>query len=395
MELWLDELLKGFGKFFLHPFLYAAIIVALLLGVKRVKRERKDFHVRVYDSVLELGELFLPGVVVGLIVSFGTIMLGITIPIGFLTVVAALYILLSLTLQIRWVSPAYVISFAVIFVFFMKEMELGWGSVLDVSIVSFTHLIILLSILVLVEAVLLMRFGGKRTSPMLLKGKRGKLIGAHQSNKLWLIPLFLLVPVESGIIAKDWWPLLPEVNGQSYMLMLVPFASGVTQRIRTELPQIGMKRIGKQVLLLALLLCSLSIASLWLPYLILVTCAVAIIGREWIYYRQKHREDRYSNLFTEHPDGLIITGIIPKSPAEKFDLKVGERINKVNKRVVRSEKDFYEALQLNRAFCKMEVVDMNGEIRFAQGAVYEGEHHELGLLFLPVIEEKISSVEQM
>ncbi len=46
---------------------------------------------------------------------------------------------------------------------------------------------------------------------------------------------------------------------------------------------------------------------------------------------------------------------------------------------------FYKALQKNRAYCKLEVFDVNGEIRFVQGALFEGDHHELGIL---TIEDK-------
>ena len=46
------------------------------------------------------------------------------------------------------------------------------------------------------------------------------------------------------------------------------------------------------------------------------------------------------------------------------------------------KKVFYEALQQNRAHCKLEVLDVNGQIRFVQRALYEGDHHELGILFV-------------
>ncbi len=49
---------------------------------------------------------------------------------------------------------------------------------------------------------------------------------------------------------------------------------------------------------------------------------------------------------------------------------------------VKTENRVYEALQRNRAFCKLEVVNEHGEVRFVQGALYEDEHHELGLLFV-------------
>lgn len=36
----------------------------------------------------------------------------------------------------------------------------------------------------------------------------------------------------------------------------------------------------------------------------------------------------------------------------------------------------------HRTFCKMAVQDLSGEVRFVQRALYEGEYHELGLIFV-------------
>jgi S1-C subfamily serine protease len=78
----------------------------------------------------------------------------------------------------------------------------------------------------------------------------------------------------------------------------------------------------------------------------------------------------------------MILGVLPDSPAEKMGLKVGELITKVNGTIVYNETLFYEGLVRNRAQCKLEVIDVNGQIRFVGRALYEGEHHELGVLFV-------------
>ncbi|MDY0405108.1 hypothetical protein P5G51_006575 [Virgibacillus sp. 179-BFC.A HS] len=51
-------------------------------------------------------------------------------------------------------------------------------------------------------------------------------------------------------------------------------------------------------------------------------------------------------------------------------------------RPVASEAAFYQALQINGAFVKLTVLDTSGEMRFVQGALYENDHHELGLIFV-------------
>ncbi len=56
---------------------------------------------------------------------------------------------------------------------------------------------------------------------------------------------------------------------------------------------------------------------------------------------------------------------------------------KANGREVNSQRDFYDALQQNSAFCKLEVLDLQGELRFAQSSIFQGDHYQIGCLFVP------------
>ncbi|WP_313289193.1 hypothetical protein [Exiguobacterium sp.] len=60
----------------------------------------------------------------------------------------------------------------------------------------------------------------------------------------------------------------------------------------------------------------------------------------------------------------------------------GEAIYKVNGEKVDSEASFYEAIQKHKPYLRLEVMNHNGDIRFAQRAFYEQDHHELGILFV-------------
>ena len=55
---------------------------------------------------------------------------------------------------------------------------------------------------------------------------------------------------------------------------------------------------------------------------------------------------------------------------------------KVNGEPVNTPSAVYDALQKNSAFCKLEVMDLQGELRFAQAAIYVGEHHQMGVLLV-------------
>jgi S1-C subfamily serine protease len=126
----------------------------------------------------------------------------------------------------------------------------------------------------------------------------------------------------------------------------------------------------------------LAFVSHWVPVISYAALIFAFAGRLAISYFDHNRQKSQPHFFTPSTKGILILGVLPFTPAHKMGLKSGEIIRKTNGVEVNSEKEFYEALQRNRAFCKLEVYDVNGQVRFAQSSLYEGEHHELGLIFI-------------
>ncbi len=48
---------------------------------------------------------------------------------------------------------------------------------------------------------------------------------------------------------------------------------------------------------------------------------------------------------------------------------------------VHTKQELYEALQINAAHCKLEVLDHQNELRLTQHVVYSKDHHQIGLIF--------------
>ena len=206
-------------------------------------------------------------------------------------------------------------------------------------------------------------------------------VGAQEGKKLWVVPMFLLFPVGPLDMPWSWWPVFT-LGSQTYSLILFPFLLGFSQLVRSTLPKISIKDTGNKVFWLGALVLTIAVAGYFAPMLSLAGAAIAILGREWIAYRNRVQESEGSYYFSRKSKGLMILAILPNSPAEKMSLLSGEMVTKANGLEVQSESDFYEALQHNRAYCKLEVIDTNGQIRFTQGALYEGDHHELGIIFV-------------
>ncbi|MDZ5471995.1 PDZ domain-containing protein [Bacillus sp. 31A1R] len=386
---WLIELLKGTGKFFLHPIFYYLLFMAAVLGVSRVKRERSNFHIRAENAYFELRQLLPIGILIGLGLSVLTIGVGLVVPMAAVIFVAFFTVLWSLTTKVRLLSPGYTIGFAFFVTLLAGSRE--WSipffsdilNALDGEI--YPSIAALLALLVIGEGILILKNGSKGSSPKLIKSKRGQRVGVHEVKRVWMLPVFLLIPGSAIQIPFEWWPVF-NVGDQAYSLLLVPFAVGFHQQVQGMLPKEAISILGKRVIALGIFLVLFSVGSYWIPTLSIAVVALAIIGRELLTLSQRLSEENLPFYFSKRNHGVMILGIIPDSPAFKMALGVGELVTKVNGTHVHDEQGFYEALQRNRAHCKLEVIDTNGEIRFVQRALYEGDHHELGILF--VQEEK-------
>lgn len=382
---WGFEVLKGLGKLFLNPVFYYLFFLAAILGVSRVKRERKNFHVRAENAYFELRQLLPLGILIGFLLSIVMIGVGVVIPIETILFVAIFTFLWSFTTNIRMLSPIYTVGFAFFATIFFLRQEWSFPLIQshtpDWNVNFLSSIAVLLCMLVVAEGLLIFFNGRKGTSPKVIMSRRGLKVGAHEVKRLWMLPLFLVIPGEAISAPFDWWPVFT-IAGQSYSILLVPFAIGFSQQIQGMQPAFALKQFGKRVILFGILLTCLSAVGYWYPLASILVVALAIIGRELLTLRQRITDDNSPFYFSKRNHGVMILGILPESPAAKMGLGVGELITKVNGVKVHNEESFYNALQKNRAHCKLEVLDINDQIRLVQRALYEGENYKLGILFV-------------
>lgn len=392
---WMIDILKGIGVFFVHPLFYFFLLLTVVIGYRRVKKERRYFHVRIFDTISETKLMLGAGLFAGLLVSLITIGVGFVIPVGGVVLIAAVSLLLGLTFRLRFLSPAYVFGLVILLSMILPQWQTGHtlvdALISELDLIHPTTLSGLLAVLLIAEGILIMKDGSRISTPRLEHSKRGRIIGAHVSHLLWMLPVFVLLPGAPVSSVFPWWPLL-SVGQQSFALCLLPFGIGFYQKTRGSLPREAVAYTGKRVIALGMFIALLAVTTYWLPVMGIAVALLAVIGRELLTIQQRVQDDEH-NYFSRRDQGLVILGIIPKSPAEKMALQVGELITKVNGIQAKSVEEFYYALQKNGAFVKLEVVDHNGELRLVQRALYDGEHHELGMLF--VQDEKVGKEEQV
>lgn len=383
IEIWLMEIGKGLLWLLGQPLLYWAVIVTMIASFIRIKQERKTFGIRVFPIGFEWKGTLATGLTAGVILSAGLILAGGVLPFSFLLFISLVTILLSIAGRL-FLSPAYLFGLSILVVWIISSFNLIPSDALwltEWEKISQQLLILFMVLLLAVEGLLARRVKRNETFPKLIKGKRGKFVGQHLVRKLSVVPV--LVPVPSGRLELtwDWWPLFP-VEGQGISLMLVPLLIGFEQTFQGSFADEGARKHGNWLLILSVFLGAVAYASFYFSFLVPVAAVTAILGKLLIHLWIRFADLEKVPVFSPELDSLPILGVMPGSPADDMGLMVGEKIMKVNQIPVTNEHEFYQALQKNRTYIKLEVLNLEGEPRFVQRAMYEGEHHELGLIFV-------------
>lgn len=333
----------------------------------------------------ELRFLLPRGIIYGLILSLVTLGAGLVIPFASVLLIGIVSLMLSVTLRFRLLSPAYSFGLAFLIIFFMYgrnvQLPIFQDTFQNLDQPVYSSIAILLGLLLIVEGILIGRSGHKKLSPRLQVSKRGFTVGSYVSNRMWLIPMFILVPGGNLPAPFEWWPVF-SAGSVNVSPMFVPFLMGFSLEIKGMLPKQAILAYGRKVLLLGILITAISVAGHWYSVLSIAAVVLAMLGRELITYFTNAAEGKMPFYFSRSKLGVRILSVIPNTPADKMGLEMGEVITKANGAIVRDDREFYEALQKNRAHCKLEVVGNNGQLRFVQRALFEGEHHELGIIFV-------------
>lgn len=379
MDHWFIDLLMGIGSFFIHPLTYIGLLAMVWIGYRRLKRERKMFHTSTGPVGKDVFHRLLPGVLAGIVLSVVAVASGIVLTPEFLLITTVTYLVLIVIGGAGFASPAYALGLALLLSHLLPS---GWTTPVDPLPV-----LMFIAAFLLVEGIF-MHTQSKREqySPLRLRSKRGKWIGGQRLDRMWLVPVCLFIPGDT-FPAEGWWPLFPVADDIS--LLLVPFLVGfrltaVGQLMRIKVKEAGTRVIGFGVLVAIGIVIFMFLSEwTWLPVLL-----VAILGRVLLQVYEYVSDRLKDHYFVPRNEGVIILSVLPGSPGEKMGLLPGEMVTKVHGDSVHTEWSFYQALQINPAYGRIEVIDANGERRVEKAALYDNQHHELGLLFLHPHEEQ-------
>ncbi|MCY9514147.1 PDZ domain-containing protein [Paenibacillus apiarius] len=384
------HLAEGLLQWLLSPFYWLAIILIAMYYRRQVTLERRLFSVKMHSWAEQTWHAWLGGLIAGLIVSAAAIGLGITLTSE---VVIALWIvaLLLLLVRVRFLCLAYSASVLALLQFGLRVFAPdwtveGWGGTMIAAIrdMDAAGLLVLVALLHAAEAWLIRKQAARMAGPLFMESKRGGIVGAYQMQSLWPVPLMLLFPTATAGSPLPWTPLFGGDSWlQGWSLIAFPVMIGFSELTFTRLPQEKAAVSASRLFAYAAVLLAFGLAASWWPPLVPVAALVALVLHEALIWYSRREESERSPVFTQDARGLRVLAVLPDSPAEELGIRIGEVIAKANGIPVRTKEQLHQALRSNAAFCKLEVYDANGEVRFLQRALYAGEHHQLGVLLAP------------
>lgn len=382
------ELLGSLGTALLHlliqPYYYIALIFIAFYYRRQVALERKLIHVKLHSWGKETWRTVWSGLAMGLLVSIAAILLGVSLTGTAVACIWVVSILLSL-IRVRYLCFAYSIGLLgivqFILSFFPNALPNGLVGNVAATIreMDIPALLVLAALLHLAEALLARRQGPNLATPLFLKGKRGMVVGGYQLQAFWPLPLFLLIPSGAGTMDLPWQPLL----GGGLGIVSLPVIIGFSEMTQGMLPGRKAARTAGRLLVYSIVLLCLSLLAAWWSPLTVLAALAALVLHEGLSWYSALEERSISPIFVHPQRGRKVLAVLPGSPGQELGILPGEILLKVNGVLLTDATQLHEALRMNSAYCKLEVLNREGESKFLRSPIYDGDHHQLGIILVP------------
>lgn len=393
---------KSIPAILLNPFTYVALAMVIYGAWRQLTWERRLFGIRLHT----LGELVLQrvgkGLGVGLLLSLFLLVPGVTLAphaFFFLWIFALILALFGLRF-LNFVYAGAWLGLLVLVTHWIEPPQYPWleGLWASLKVIHLPALYLFIGLATFIQGILIAWSRPQELSPVWIKGKRGKSVGGYQWQPVWFVPVLYAaevgapflpnweIPVfsaQAALPSISGWPLLPTGSGGDYALFALPIVYSFQARIVASTPQNYLRFSANWLAGFGFLLAVISLAAYRWSWLAIVALLFSVAGFEGLHWVNRQRERKGQPAYVNPAQGIKILAVIPGSPAAKMGIKPGEVVVKVNGMAVNQPGQLYEALSKNKAFCKLEVTDSQGESRFPQCSLYEDDHHQLGLILAP------------
>lgn len=369
--------------FLLSPILWLGLLGAFLISYQRIRAERRQFSIAINNHYSEISVFLKNGLLVGLLSSGIVLILGITVDFAWLSWVMLLLILSLLLCFWFWDSGLTLILGLLLAWYFPKFHflpVLGFSPTLSASPDLLPGGLAVAGLALISLGLILAQPPKSVISPQVKVSKRGIRQASYHIRRLYLMPLFLIVPGDSFGNILGSWPFL-SFGQHQFSLLILPLVIGFNFHLKKRLPAELQKMykyyvaIGIELLILAILARILH----WSLFF-MILALVSVVGlRLYISYFLQTGHD----YLVEPTKGIRVLAVQADTPAQKAGLYPGDVVLSVNDRPIDSQVQFYEMAQKNGTFIKLRVQTLHKDIKLAETAIYKDSPHELGLVTFP------------
>lgn len=260
--------------------------------------------------------------------------------------------------------------------------------------ISIPHVMGLVAILHLVEALLIFLSGHLHAFPIYVKTRSGQLVGGFNLQKFWPLPMAALtlwiLPNEEvlrdAVAMPEWWPLIKTelyrgVDGVAYTIMPFVVALGYGDIALIESPRRKTRRAALELGLYSLVLLILAIFAGYEPMLAILPALFGPLGHEVLIYLGQRRELGGVPIYKAPERGVLILDLLRDSPLKRLDLQAGDILLAINGVEVNDE---YQVRSILREAGKnLELEYLSGpRKKYHRTMLQRGEGEPLG--FVPV-----------
>ena len=370
-------ILKLIGSYLLTPVLWLGILYVIISYNQRINKERKQFRVAINKDFYEGRNFIKYGLFFFLIGSLISMILGLTLPTNSVYIYQILVVLAFLINGFSTTSMLLVMTAAGILELVVPRFITFFGDVFPE--ISGPSWLLLIFISILADYYLTRNMKKHPLSPKIKSGKRGRNIATYLGRETVVFPLLALIPSGTLSSTLNFWPVF-NIGNQKFSLILFPiFISTSVKVIKRAKERVIQDKLKNIELLLGLTFV-LIVLTKFMSKLFLISLIILTVVSIFFEIKLRKKEKDANSWYVETDEGIRIISVQPETPAAKMKLQPGDVILTCNNRVVNSEEEFYQALQLNSAYCHVKVRTYEGDLRIAESAIFMDSPHEIGLI---------------
>ncbi|MDE1524504.1 PDZ domain-containing protein [Ligilactobacillus salivarius] len=370
-------ILKLIGSYLLTPVLWLGVLYVIISYNQRINKERKQFRVAINKDFYEGRNFIKYGLFFFVMGSLISMILGLTLPTNSVYIYQILVVLAFLINGFSTTSMLLVMTAAGILELVVPRFITFFGDVFPE--ISGPSWLLLIFISILADYYLTRNMKKHPLSPRIKSGKRGRNIATYLGRETVVFPLLALIPSGTLSSTLNFWPVF-NIGNQKFSLILFPiFISTSVKVIKRAKERVIQDKLKNTELLLGLTFV-LIVLTKFMSKLFLISLIILTVVSIFLEIKLRKKEKNANSWYVETDEGIRIISVQPETPAAKMKLQPGDVILTCNNRVVNSEKEFYQALQLNSAYCHVKVRTYEGDLRIAESAIFMDSPHEIGLI---------------